>query len=317
MSDSRYWITCLYPVEKGFFAGAKVHLTECMECPILRCPKKSGPFVFYFPRWISIEDAPLNRKLMVLNRKLAKKGQESRLYCPKGQRITTRCTGYVRFCLYNNICGKILNREGRSFVKSLRWRKGMIYVVTFNDGTVKVVDKKDFGEVNIDNVEIVYPGNLEVKVVTELVPQGEEQEKLKETVATFKEKYVGNVVTKNGLVDFEEWFNDAATGESAVIPETALVPQKSYKVVRIKGEVQKKKKDLDSKQPKLFNEEAADSVNKSAKKISKSAQPSKIVEPVKTKSIEEKSIKKPVKKSEKKTEKVSKKPAAKRKAPVK
>ena len=111
----------------------------------------------------------------------------------------------------------------------------MIYVVMYLDGTSEVVDRSRFTDVDIDKVERVYPGNYEVTVVSELVPLGEEQEKLTETVATFKNKYNGAVVTTDGMVEFEEWFKNSATGDSAVIPEKVLVPQKTYKIRKIKG----------------------------------------------------------------------------------
>lgn len=110
----------------------------------------------------------------------------------------------------------------------------MIYVVKYLDGTSEVVNRNDFNSVDIDKVEKVYTANYEVRIVSELVPLGEENSKLNETVSTFKEKYNGNVVTKDGMVAFEEWFNSSTNGECAVIPEKILVPQKTYKVVKVK-----------------------------------------------------------------------------------
>lgn len=114
----------------------------------------------------------------------------------------------------------------------------MVYFVMYLDGTTEVVGKNDLGEVDIDRVDRVYPGNYEVRIVSELVPLGEEKEKLEETVAAFKEKYSGSVVSGDGLVDFESWFENASNGDSAIIPEKVLVPQKTYKVVKIKDVVE-------------------------------------------------------------------------------
>ena len=114
----------------------------------------------------------------------------------------------------------------------------MVYFVMYLDGTTEVVGKNDLGEVDIDKVDRVYPGNYEVRIVSELVPLGEEKEKLEETVAAFKEKYSGSVVSGDGLVDFESWFENASNGDSAIIPEKVLVPQKTYKVVKIKDVVE-------------------------------------------------------------------------------
>ena len=114
----------------------------------------------------------------------------------------------------------------------------MVYFVMYLDGTTEVVGKNDLGEVDIDKVDRVYPGNYEVRIVSELVPLGEEKEKLEETVAAFKEKYSGSVVSGEGLVDFESWFENASNGDSAIIPEKVLVPQKTYKVVKIKDVVE-------------------------------------------------------------------------------
>lgn len=114
----------------------------------------------------------------------------------------------------------------------------MVYFVMYLDGTTELVGKNDLGTVDIDKVERVYPGNYEVRIVSELVPLGEEKEKLEETIAAFKEKYTGSVVSGDGLVDFESWFENASNGDSAIIPEKVLVPQKTYKVVKIKDVVE-------------------------------------------------------------------------------
>ena len=114
----------------------------------------------------------------------------------------------------------------------------MVYFVMYLDGTTEVVGKNDLGEVDIDKVDRVYPGNYEVRIVSELVPLGEEKEKLEETISAFKEKYSGSVVSGEGLVDFESWFENASNGDSAIIPEKVLVPQKTYKVVKIKDVVE-------------------------------------------------------------------------------
>ena len=114
----------------------------------------------------------------------------------------------------------------------------MIYVVMYLDGTSEVVNRNDFPNVDINRVDRVYPGSYEVKVVSELVPLGEEKEKLSETIEAFNKKYTGGVVTSDGLVSFEEWFLKASSGDSAVIPEKVLVPQKTYRIMKIKGETE-------------------------------------------------------------------------------
>lgn len=113
----------------------------------------------------------------------------------------------------------------------------MIYVVMYLDGTSEVVNRSDFASVDIDRVERVYPGSYEVRIVSELVPLGEEKEKLEETIETFSRKYKGGVVTSGGLVNFDEWFMNGTNGDTAVIPEKVLVPQKTYKVVKIRDNV--------------------------------------------------------------------------------
>jgi len=233
------WITCLEPEDRGLFPGTKVHFTECIQCEITGCPIKGFLFSHYFPKWVSLEESGLNGKMIELNKTLArrKKGV-SQLYCPKRKNATTHCSARSAFCRYNVICGRYTKRNTKEFIKSMRWRKVMIYVVMYLDGTSEVVDRNSFSNVDIDKVERVYPGNYEVTVVSELVPLGEEQQKLTETVATFMDKYNGAVVTTDGMVEFEEWFKNSATGDSAVIPEKVLVPQKTYKISKIKGEVQ-------------------------------------------------------------------------------
>lgn len=279
------WITCLEPEERGLFPGTKVHFTECIQCEITKCPIKGFLFSHYFPKWVSLEESGLNGKMIELNKKLTrrKKGV-TQLYCPKRKNATTRCSASNAFCRYNVICGRYTKRNTKEFIKSIRWRKVMIYVVMYLDGTSEVVDRNSFSSVDIDKVERVYPGNYEVTVVSELVPLGEEQQKLTETVATFRDKYNGAVVTTEGMVEFEEWFKNSATGDSAVIPEKVLVPQKTYKVSRIKGkaeisgakgakkvdiptEVKKpEKKPKDDMQEALFKNESEKPVKKKAAK---------------------------------------------------
>ena len=230
------WITCLEPDLRGLFPGTKVHFTECIGCEIRECPMKGLLFSHYFPKWVALEESNLNRKIIELNRVLGKRKKGvSQLYCPKRKNATISCSAKSRFCRYNIICGRYTKRHTEEFIKSIRWRKVMIYVVMYLDGTSEVVDRSRFSDVDIDKVERVYPGNFEVTVVSELVPLGEEQEKLTETVAAFKDRYNGAVVTTDGMVEFEEWFKNSSTGDSAVIPEKVLVPQKTYKVRKIKG----------------------------------------------------------------------------------
>jgi len=230
------WITCLEPELRDLFPGTKVHFTECIQCEIKGCPIKGDLFSRYFPRWVSLEESSLNGKIIELNKTLTKRKKGvSQLYCPKRKKATTSCSARQTFCRYNIICGRYTKRHSEDFIKSIRWRKVMIYVVMYLDGTSEVVDRSRFSDVDIDKVERVYPGNYEVTVVSELVPLGEEQEKLTETVTTFRDKYNGAVVTTDGMVEFEEWFKNSATGDSAVIPEKVLVPQKTYRVKKIKG----------------------------------------------------------------------------------
>ena len=137
----------------------------------------------------------------------------------------------------------------------------MVYFVMYLDGTTELVGKNDLGNVNIDRVERVYPGNYEVRIVSELVPLGEEKEKLEETIAAFKEKYSGNVVSGEGLVDFESWFENASNGDSAIIPEKVLVPQKTYKVIKIKDVVEP----AETKEPKQTEPEIVPEVKPETK----------------------------------------------------
>lgn len=230
------WIKCFEPDKKGLFPGTKVHFTECIACSISDCTAKGYIFAYCFPADVDPDNAPLNKKVMGLNEVLKKKKKSrSQLYCPKRKNATTKCTAKNSFCKYNIICERNANIKEEGFIKSIRWRKAMIYVVRYLDGTSAVVDRSDFTAVDIDKVEKVFSANYEVKIVSELVPQGEESTKLAETVSAFKEKYNGNVVTHDGMVDFEEWFENSSNGDSAVIPEKILVPQKTYKVVRIKS----------------------------------------------------------------------------------
>lgn len=233
------WIICFDPEEKGLLPGTKVHFTECLSCPVKDCPAKGLLFQQCFPIWAYPDQSPLNGKIMELNKALSrrKKGS-SQLYCPKKKQATTTCTARSSFCKYNLICGRYEKRLGSDFIKSIRWRKVMIYVVMYLDGTSEVVNRNDFSNVDIDRVDRVYPGSYEVKVVSELVPLGEEKEKLSETIDAFNQKYNGGVVTSDGLVSFEEWFMKASNGDSAVIPEKVLVPQKTYRILKIKGETE-------------------------------------------------------------------------------
>ncbi len=246
MNSGVHWITCLFPDLLDLFPGTKVHRSQCLACVVSFCPNKQQLFQTFFPEMLELEKTTLSRKIMELNRKLKRQGRSSSLYCPRKGALKNKCLGLQSFCRYNLVCERFDVREGRSFIQSIRWRKVMIYVVKFLDGTVKTVDRADFGGVNINDVEIVYPGNLEVEVVVELVPQGEETERLQETIATFKEKYAGTIVSAKGLVDFGEWFSVAKPGDRAVIPERALVPTKSYRVVRIRGDYKPRRDELET-----------------------------------------------------------------------
>ena len=177
-------------------------------------------------------------KIIELNKSLAKRRKLAQLYCPKKKQASADCGAFSNFCKYNLVCGVFSERKGRNFIKSLRWRKEMVYFVMYLDGTTELVGRNDLGSVDIDRVERVYPGNYEVRIVSELVPLGEEKEKLEETIAAFKDKYSGSVVSGEGLVDFESWFENASNGDSAIIPEKVLVPQKTYKVIKIKDVVE-------------------------------------------------------------------------------
>lgn len=235
MSSNNLWVTCLFPEPLGLLDGSKVHLSRCLSCPVEGCPRKNEVFQAYLPEQVDLGRSSLNRKLMELNEKLDAAKKKADLYCPRKAALTTKCIGLTSFCRLNLICGRFKERTGRLFIRSLRWRKAMMYVVKFRNGEVRQIEKAELASVNIDLVEVVYPGTLEVEVVTELVPQGEEQERLSDTVASFREKYNGKVVCDKGMVSFEEWFSGAATGDKAIIPERALVPVKTYRVVKLKG----------------------------------------------------------------------------------
>ena|GEM_PF-885188 len=235
MYSGSFWVTCLFPEPLGLLEGSKVHLSQCLTCPVEGCPRKNEVFVAYLPEQVDLGRSSLNRKLMDLNEKLDAAKKKTDLYCPRKAALTTKCIGLTSFCRLNLICGRFKERTGRLFIRSLRWRKAMMYVVKFRNGEVRHVEKAELASVNIDLVEVVYPGTLEVEVVTELVPQGEEQERLADTVASFREKYNGKVVCDKGMISFEEWFTGAATGDKAIIPERALIPVKTYRVVKIKG----------------------------------------------------------------------------------
>ena len=232
------WTVCEEPEFFGLMQGTKVHLSQCISCRREFCPVKPQLFTAFFPEWIELRESPLNMKIIELNKGLAKRRKLAQLYCPKKKQASTDCSAYSAFCKYNVVCGVYSERKGKNFIKSLRWRKEMVYFVMYLDGTTEVVGKNDLGEVDIDKVDRVYPGNYEVRIVSELVPLGEEKEKLEETISAFKEKYSGSVVSGEGLVDFESWFENASNGDSAIIPEKVLVPQKTYKVVKIKDVVE-------------------------------------------------------------------------------
>ncbi|HNT28287.1 MAG TPA: hypothetical protein PKH10_08940 [bacterium] len=229
------WVTCLFPEQLGLLAGAKVHLPQCLSCPVTGCPRKADAFRSFFTEQVALSSSSLNRKIMDLNEKLDSAKKRGDLYCPRKGSLTTKCSGLSSFCRYNLICGRFKERTGRLFIRSLRWRRTMVYVVKFRNGEVRQIEKGDLATLNIDLVEVVYPGTTRVEVVTELVPQGEEQERLSDTIASFREKYNGKVVCDRGMVDFGEWFASAATGDHALIPERALVPLKTYRIVKIKG----------------------------------------------------------------------------------
>jgi hypothetical protein len=235
MYSGSFWVTCLFPEPLGLLEGSKVHLSQCLACPVEGCPHKNEVFQAYLPEQVDLGRSSLNRKLMDLNEKLDAAKKKADLYCPRKATLTTKCIGLTSFCRLNLICGRFKERTGRLFIRSFRWRKAMMYVVKFRNGEVRQIEKSELATVNIDLVEVVYPGTLEVEVVTELVPQGEEQERLSDTVASFREKYNGKVVCEKGMVSFEEWFTKAATGDRAIIPERALVPVKTYRVVKLKG----------------------------------------------------------------------------------
>ncbi len=236
MSTQSPWVVCLFPDTVGLLPGAKIHLSQCLACPREGCPRKVEIFIAFLPEHISIDRAGLNRKIMDLNDKLDSARRKTDLYCPRKGSLTTKCVGISTFCRFNLVCGRFKERTGRMFIRSLRWRRIMVYVVKFKDGSVKTIEKAELAALDVDRVEVVYPGTLEVEVVTELVPQGEEETRFKETVAAFREKYRGKVVSEEGLVDFEEWFASASTGDRALVPERVLVPVKTYRIIKIKGE---------------------------------------------------------------------------------
>ncbi|MGI6395314.1 MAG: hypothetical protein ACOX2F_11415 [bacterium] len=233
------WIVCLEPEKTGLLSGTKVHLTQCLACEVEECSVKGYLFSNYFPLWVDLESSPLNVKIMELNRTLAARKRRSyEFYCPKRKSAVSHCNAKSIFCRFNLICGKEEGkRTGANFIKSIRWRRVMVYVVIYLDGTSEVVKRSDFASIDIDKVARVYPGNYEIRIVSELVPLGEEKEKLANVVETFNEKYKGAVVTTEGLVNFEEWFTNGSNGDTAIIPDKILVPQKTYKVQRIRDVV--------------------------------------------------------------------------------
>ena len=145
------WITCIEPDRLGLLPGTKVHLTQCIFCDVTDCSVKGFLFSAYFPAWIDLENSPLNRKIIELNRTLAsrKKGKHQ-LYCPKKKHASIDCNAKTAFCRYNLICGRYESRTGSSFIKSLRWRKVMVYVVIYLDGTSEVVNRNDFPSIDIE-----------------------------------------------------------------------------------------------------------------------------------------------------------------------
>ena len=266
------WFICPHFEEKGLFKGTKVHFTKCFHCEFHFCKFKTSLFSYFFPEWISKEAKQINKKIVLMNEnKLAKKqyGPSSR-YCPIKNNASTKCSGRNKFCKYNIVCGKYKESErtAKFFIKSIRWRKKMIYVVEFTDGRIEYVDKKDFVSVNIDDVKKVYSGNYEVIIVKELVPLGEEEKNLKETIEIFKEKYTTEIITQRGPLNFEEWFESSLSGSSAIIPEKILVPQKTYKVVRIKDDFFNKNKELEKKESLLNSKTNKDLEKKSVTKKS-------------------------------------------------
>ena len=236
--QNQSWTVCEKPESLGLMNGTKVHISQCISCQQEFCPVKPRLFTAFFPEWVELRESPLNMKIIELNKSLAKRRKLAQLYCPKKKQASADCGAFSNFCKYNLVCGVFSERKGKNFIKSLRWRKEMVYFVMYLDGTTELVGKNDLGSVDIDRVERVYPGNYEVRIVSELVPLGEEKEKLEETIAAFKDKYSGSVVSGEGLVDFESWFENASNGDSAIIPEKVLVPQKTYKVIKIKDVVE-------------------------------------------------------------------------------
>ncbi len=272
-----FWYTCIYPELKGLLQGTSVSALICMECNIAACKIKKELFYDSFSEYLTLDVKGFNRKIYELNLKLIKKRFGfSRLYCPKKVKPTTKCLGVIKLCKFNIICNKINISKDVVRLKSIRWRKGMVYVVKFRDGSIKTLNREQFGKMSIDEVEIVYPGTLELQVVTELVPQGEEDKRLEDILAAFTQKYEGVVVNDDGLHDFKEWFQSAKSGSSAIIPEKALVPVKSFKVTKIKNDevenkTKKSKKDTSDIQPSIFdgNKETEESKTKKQGKTSK------------------------------------------------
>lgn len=261
------WITCVLPLEKNVFPGSKIHFSECVFCSVVYCDRKGIVFSWFFPRLITLNDTSLNRKLVKMNLENSKKRRgRMRRFCPVRRAGSRSCKGLKTFCRYNMICGRYTGKErhGNLFIRSIRWREVMIYVVKFEDGTVKTMKKNEFNDVDIDSVDKVFTGNYEIKVVSELVPKGEEQEHFGEMLKSFREKYKGCVVNGDGIVTFGDWFREAEIGESAVIPGKILVPQKKYKVVRIKAPVELKKMGLEENES-LFMEEVEKEKNKKEK----------------------------------------------------
>ncbi|MFO7734780.1 MAG: hypothetical protein R6W70_01040, partial [bacterium] len=252
------WIKCVLPLEKNVFPGSKIHFSECVFCSVEYCDRKGVVFSWFFPRLLTLDDTSLNRKLVKMNFENSKKKRgRMRRFCPVRRAGSRSCSGLKTFCRYNMICGRYTGKErhGNLFIRSIRWREVMMYVVKFEDGTVKTMKKSEFNDVDIDSVDKVFTGNYEIKVVSELVPKGEEQEHFSEILKTFREKYKGCVVNGDGIVTFGEWFREAEIGESAVIPGKILVPQKKYKVVRIKAPLELRKMGLEENES-LFMEEA-------------------------------------------------------------
>lgn len=270
-----FWYTCIYPELKGLLTGTSVSAPTCMGCEISACRVKKDLFYDSFSEFLTLDVKGFNRKVYELNFKLIKRRFSfSRLYCPKRVKPTTKCPGLIRVCRFNIICNKINISKDVVRLKSIRWRRGMVYVVKFRDGSIKTLNKEQFGKMSIDDVEIVYPGTLELHVVTELVPQGEEEKRLEDIIAAFTQKYEGVVVDEEGLHDFNEWFQNSKSGSVAVIPEKALVPVKSFKVSKIKNDElakksKKTKKSDNDIQPSIFEGTKDEKKSKEVEEIKK------------------------------------------------